>query len=78
MTAYAPPTQDQLLAIRVNAGIEEIAANERFAAAEPDLVEAIVEGVGQFAAGEFAPLNRIGDLEGAVLENGVVRLPWLS
>src|SRR3546814_12436011 len=35
----------------------------------------IVAGVGEFAAGEFAPLNRIGDLEGAVLENGVVRLP---
>jgi alkylation response protein AidB-like acyl-CoA dehydrogenase len=39
------------------------------------LVEAIVAGVGQFAAGEFAPLNRVGDLEGAKLENGVVRLP---
>ncbi len=75
MTSYTPPTQDQLLAIRVNAGIEELATSERFAAAEPDLVEAIVEGVGQFAAGEFAPLNRLGDLEGARLENGVVRLP---
>ncbi len=75
MTPYTPPTQDQLLAIRVNAGIEEIAKSEKFAHAEPDLVEAIVEGVGQFAAGEFAPLNRIGDTEGARLENGVVRLP---
>ncbi|MEL6530828.1 MAG: acyl-CoA dehydrogenase [Pseudomonadota bacterium] len=75
MTPYTPPTQDQLLAIRVNAGIEELAASEKFAHAEPDLVEAIVEGVGQFAAGEFAPLNRVGDLEGAKLENGVVRLP---
>ena len=75
MTPYTPPTQDQLLAIRVNAGIEELAQSERFAHAEPDLVEAIVEGVGQFAAGEFAPLNRVGDLEGAKLENGVVRLP---
>ncbi len=75
MTPYIPPTQDQLLAIRVNAGIEEIAASEKFAHAEADLVEAIVEGVGQFAAGEFAPLNRVGDLEGAKLENGVVRLP---
>ena len=75
MNAYTPPTQDQLLAIRVNAGIEELAASEKFAAAEADLVEAIVEGVGQFAAGEFAPLNRVGDLEGAKLENGVVRLP---
>ncbi|MEQ5788151.1 acyl-CoA dehydrogenase [Erythrobacter sp. NFXS35] len=75
MTPYTPPTADQLLAIRVNAGIEELAQSERFAHAEPDLVEAIVEGVGQFAAGEFAPLNRVGDLEGAKLENGVVRLP---
>ncbi|SHN62183.1 acyl-CoA dehydrogenase [Erythrobacter sanguineus] len=75
MTPFTPPTADQLLAIRVNAGIEELAQSDRFAHAEPDLVEAIVEGVGQFAAGEFAPLNRIGDLEGARLENGVVRLP---
>ncbi|WP_394730242.1 acyl-CoA dehydrogenase [Altererythrobacter sp. GH1-8] len=75
MLDYTPPTQDQLLAIRVNAGIEELAASEKFEAAEADLVEAIVAGVGQFAAGEFAPLNRIGDLEGAQLENGVVRLP---
>lgn len=75
MTPYTPPTADQLLAIRVNAGIEELAQTTRFAHAEADLVEAIVEGVGQFAAGEFAPLNRIGDTEGARLENGVVRLP---
>ena len=75
MTPYTPPTHDQLLAIRVNAGIEDLSASEKFAHAEDDLVEAIVEGVGQFAAGEFAPLNRVGDLEGAKLENGVVRLP---
>jgi 3-(methylsulfanyl)propanoyl-CoA dehydrogenase len=75
VTPFTPPTQDQLLAIRVNAGIDELAQAEKFAHAESDLVEAIVEGVGQFAAGEFAPLNRIGDLEGAKLENGVVRLP---
>lgn len=75
MIPYTPPTQDQLLAIRVNAGIEELASSEKFAAAEADLVEAIVDGVGQFAAGEFAPLNRVGDLEGARLENGVIRLP---
>ena len=75
MTPFTPPTQDQLLAIKVNAGIGELSQSERFAAAEPDMVEAIVEGVGAFAAGEFAPLNRIGDLEGAQLENGAVRLP---
>jgi alkylation response protein AidB-like acyl-CoA dehydrogenase len=73
--SYTPASADQLLAITVNAGMAELAAHERFGTAEPDLVEAIVEGVGAFAAGEFAPLNRIGDTEGAKLENGVVRLP---
>ena len=72
---FTPATADQVLAIRVNAGIEELAAQPRFAAASPDMVEAIVEGIGQFAAGEFAPLNRIGDLEGAKLANGTVTLP---
>ena len=72
---YTAPTADQLLAIRVNAGIAEIAAHPRFAAASPDMVEAIVEGIGQFAAGEWAPLNRIGDQQGAVLANGTVSLP---
>lgn len=72
---YTANTADQILAIRVNAGIEEIAAHERFAAASPDMVDAIVEGIGAFAAGEWAPLNRIGDQEGAVLANGTVSLP---
>ena len=72
---YSPATQDQLLAIRVNAGIAELAASGRFAVAEPDMVEAIVEGISQFAAGEWAPLNRAGDLAGSTLENGLVRAP---
>lgn len=72
---YRPATADQLLALEVCAGIGELARSDRFAAAEPDMVEAIVEGIGAFAAGEWAPLNRVGDLEGAKLENGVVRLP---
>jgi alkylation response protein AidB-like acyl-CoA dehydrogenase len=72
---FTAPTADQVLAIRVNAGIEELAAHPRFSAASADMVEAIVEGIGQFAAGEFAPLNRIGDLEGARLVNDTVSLP---
>ncbi len=72
---FTAPTAEQVLAIKVNAGIDEIAAHERFAAASPDMVEAIVEGIGAFAAGEWAPLNRIGDTQGAVLANGTVSLP---
>ena len=72
---FISPTADQVLAMRVNAGIDELAQSERFSAASPDLVEAIAEGIGALAAGEFAPLNRVGDTEGARLANGVVSLP---
>lgn len=41
--------------------------------ATPDLVDAVLEGVGQFAAGEWAPLERAGDEVGAKwTEQGVV------
>lgn len=72
---FSAPTADQVLAMRVCAGITELAETERFAAASMDMVEAIAEGIGALAAGEFAPLNRIGDLEGAKLADGVVTLP---
>jgi alkylation response protein AidB-like acyl-CoA dehydrogenase len=72
---YTAPSADQLLALRVNAGIEELASHDRFAAASEDMVAAIVEGIASFAEGEFAPLNRKGDLEGAKLANGTVSLP---
>jgi alkylation response protein AidB-like acyl-CoA dehydrogenase len=75
MADFAAPTQDQLLAMEVCAGIGELAQSPEFAAATPDLVEAITEGIGAFAAGEWAPLQRIGDLEGARLSDGVVSLP---
>lgn len=61
--------------MRVCAGIDELAAHERYAAATPDVVAAIAEGIGQFAAGEWAPLNRIGDTHGATISDGIVRLP---
>jgi 3-(methylthio)propanoyl-CoA dehydrogenase len=64
---FAPPTTDQVFALRVNAGIAELI--------DADIAQAVAEGVGQFAQGVWAPLNRVGDTEGARLENGVVRLP---
>ena len=72
---FTAASAEQVFALRVSAGIAEIAAHPRFAEATPDLVDAIVEGIGQFAAGEWAPLQRIGDVEGAKAANGVVSLP---
>ena len=73
--AFNPPTADQLFALEVCAGISELAENPRFAAASSDVVAAIAEGIGAFAAGEWAPLQRIGDVEGAKADGGVVTLP---
>ncbi len=72
---FVPPTADQVFAMKVCAGIEALAEDERFAGASLDMVEAIAEGIGALAAGEWAPLNRIGDLEGARVSNGDVMLP---
>jgi alkylation response protein AidB-like acyl-CoA dehydrogenase len=72
---FTPPTAEQVFALRISAGIEELAQSERFAAASEDMVSAIVEGIGQFAAGEWAPLQRIGDTEGAKVVDGKVEVP---
>src|SRR3546814_11433156 len=37
----------------------------QFAAATPDMIDAILEGAAQLAEGEFAPLNQPGDRHGA-------------
>jgi 3-(methylthio)propanoyl-CoA dehydrogenase len=73
--SFTAPTQDQMFVLRHITGIEELASHNRFADASPDMVEAIVEGVGAFAAAEFAPLYRIGDTVGAKLVDGKVIMP---
>lgn len=72
---YAPPVAEQLFVLKHVAMIDELAADERFADATPDMVEAIVTGVGEFARGEYAPLNRVGDEIGAHWNDGAVTMP---
>jgi 3-(methylthio)propanoyl-CoA dehydrogenase len=73
--SFTAPTTEQLFVLRHITGIDELAAHNRFADASPDMVEAIVEGLGQFAQEQFAPLNRIGDTVGARLIDGRVVMP---
>jgi 3-(methylthio)propanoyl-CoA dehydrogenase len=72
---YTPPTEDQIFALTVNAGLDELAQHEAYSAADSELVRAAVEGIGRFAASEFAPLRRVGDTVGARLVDGEVVLP---
>ncbi|HEY0045036.1 MAG TPA: acyl-CoA dehydrogenase [Allosphingosinicella sp.] len=72
---YTPPVADQRFILRHIVRMDELAGTQAFAEATPDLVDAILEGAGQFAAGEFAPLNRTGDQIGARWSPDGVTMP---
>src|SRR3954464_6820679 len=72
---YTPPVAEQLFVLSHIAGMDEPSGHNQFGDATPDLVEAIVEGAGALAAGEFAPLNRSGDEIGARWSPDGVTMP---
>lgn len=73
--SFTAPIAEQLFVLKHITGIEALAGHNRFADTTTDVVQAIVEGIGEFAAAEFAPLNRIGDVVGARLVDGKVVMP---
>jgi len=72
---FTAPIAEQLFVLKHITGIDELAGHDRFADASPDMVEAIVGGIGEFAEEQFYPLRRIGDTVGARLIDGRVRMP---
>ena len=68
---YTPPVEEQKFLL--DHVVDGIGRNLR--RGDADLVDAIVEGAGAFAAGEFAPLNRIGDEVGAKWSPEGVTMP---
>ncbi len=72
---FAPPIADQRFALETVADIAGLAALPAFAAATPEVVDAVLGEAGRLAAEVFAPLNTVGDREGAHLAEGRVRLP---
>ncbi|PKP91922.1 MAG: acyl-CoA dehydrogenase [Alphaproteobacteria bacterium HGW-Alphaproteobacteria-16] len=57
---FTPATNEQRFVLEHIVGLSELSD-----AATPDLVDAVLEGAGAFAAGEWAPLDRAGDTVGA-------------
>ncbi|NML06876.1 acyl-CoA dehydrogenase [Sphingomonas sp. G-3-2-10] len=65
---FTPATAEQRFVLDHIVRLHELSEE-----ATPDLVDAVLEGVGQFAAGEWSPLERTGDTVGAKwTETGVV------
>ncbi|MFQ3666004.1 MAG: acyl-CoA dehydrogenase family protein, partial [Sphingomonadaceae bacterium] len=72
---FQPPIAEQRFVLETIADVSGLAALPAYAAATPDLVDAVLEEAGKLAANVFAPLNAVGDREGARIADGVVSLP---
>ncbi len=75
MQVYEAPIRDMRFVLDelwVDDGFGDIPALEEF---DSDLTSAILEEAAKFSREVLLPLNRSGDEEGCVLENGVVRTP---
>ena len=73
--SFACPVSDQRLVLDHVVRVAELAKSNRFAEATPDMVDAVLQGAAEFAEGELAPLNEIGDRQGSRWNDGVVATP---
>ncbi|MEQ1752669.1 MAG: acyl-CoA dehydrogenase C-terminal domain-containing protein [Micropepsaceae bacterium] len=72
---YHAPVKHIRFALDSVANLPALYGNSAFSELSSDIVDAILEEAGRYAGEVIAPLNRIGDTEGARLDNGRVRLP---
>ncbi|MFZ4406033.1 MAG: acyl-CoA dehydrogenase C-terminal domain-containing protein [Paracraurococcus sp.] len=75
MPTYTAPLRDMRFVLTELAGTERLRALPGCEDIGPDLVEPVLEEAAKFCSEVLLPINRSGDEEGCVLENGVVRTP---
>jgi 3-(methylsulfanyl)propanoyl-CoA dehydrogenase len=63
MTDYAPPLADMRFVLENIVDLAALSSLPGFEHAEPEMVHGVLEESGRFFAQEFAPLNRVGDVE---------------
>ena len=74
MNHYQPPLKDFEFILHKLLKVHEMNL-KGYEDLAPEYTKTILEEAGKIASDELAPLNRIGDLEGCTLENGIVRTP---
>ncbi len=75
MADYKAPIEELSFVLNDLFNIESLTAIPEFSEATPDLVEAVVQEAGKFAAEVIAPLNRQGDIQHSKADKGVVSTP---
>ncbi|MFK7754797.1 MAG: acyl-CoA dehydrogenase [Sedimentitalea sp.] len=70
---FRAPISDYDFMLRHVVGFDQVAQTDRFGDASSDVVGAILGEAGKLCQEVLAPLQRVGDLHPARLENGVVR-----
>ncbi len=73
MTSYLPPLQEIKFTLEELVGFARITSLPGFEEATSELADSVLEEAGHIAEGVLAPLNRVGDAQGARLEGGAVR-----
>ena len=74
MPSYAAPTKDMQFVLHemLNIAASDVPGYDEL---DREFTSAVLEEAGKLASEVLAPLNPVGDAEGCVLENGVVRTP---
>ena len=75
MQTYNAPLRDMRFVLHELHGLEKINAYPKYADFTPDVVDSVLEEASRIATEVILPTNAVGDQEGCVLENGVVRTP---
>jgi alkylation response protein AidB-like acyl-CoA dehydrogenase len=70
---YRAPLDDFRFIFTHVADLGRVVATQRFAEATPDVTDAILSEAGKLCEDKLAPLQRVGDLHPARLENGTLR-----
>ncbi len=75
MSEYRAPTDDMLFVLEHIADLSELASRAGYEHADLETVEGVLEEAARFMEEQLAPLNRKGDEEGLVVENGQIFIP---
>lgn len=75
MSEYRAPIRDMKFVLKELAGLDELVQLPGCEEATADVVDAILDEAAKFAEGVLAPLNPVGDREGAHFKDGQVTMP---